>query len=151
MALIAPLYLYAQLRGDSSARAYAGALAIAALLGWLPAAAPSDPLWIDRNLLSLDALLLGVQIVICLRSPRLYPIAIAAAQLLAVLVECFAAAKLAEHQAAAAYLLTGLALLQLVIFVCGLIAHRSRRPFWRVRGRPEKPSSDLAPRANGAR
>jgi hypothetical protein len=151
IAAIVPLYLYAQLRGDASSRAYASALAGAALLGTLLAAAAPDALRLARTLVGFDALWLVVHVVLCLRSKWLYPIVIAAAQLLVVLIEGFGAAGLARHQSSATVLFSGLAFIQLVAFASGLIAHRSRRPFWRVRGRPQNPSSDLAPRANGAR
>jgi hypothetical protein len=151
LAIFAPLYLYALLRGDSSARGYAGAFAVAAILGTILATISPGPMKIGPALLSLDTMLLAAHVMLCLRSKWLYPIVIAAMQLLAVMIEGFSAAGLAGRPAAATALLVVLASAQFACFVFGVIAHRSRRSFWRVRRRPENPTSDLAPRANGAR
>lgn len=151
LAVLAPLYLYTLLRGDSSARGFVGAFAGAAIFGTTLAAISPGSARIGPTVLSLDTLLLAAQVVLCLRSRWLYPIVIAALQLLIVMIESFAAAGLAGRTTATTLLLVGLSSAQFVCFVSSLVAHQSRRPFWRVRGRPENPSSDLAPRANGAR
>lgn len=149
--LIAPLYLYAQLRGDSSARGLAGLLAIAALLGTLLASASRGPMLVGRNQLGLDTLLLAAQVLISIRSRWLYPIVIAAGQLLVVLVEVFAATGFAAHVGPLDVLFAMLVLMQFSAFGVGLALHRSRRPLWRVRAHRENATADLVPRANDAR
>lgn len=150
-ALIVPLYVYSQLRGDSSARGFASLLAIAALLGTLLESASPASLQIGPARVGCDALLLAGHVVICARSRWLYPILIAAGQLLVVLVEAFAAAGFAAHPAALLFLFEALAVMQFSAFGLGLVRHRSRRPFWPVRTRRENASAELAPRANDAR
>lgn len=149
--LIAPLYVYAQLRGDSSARSLAGVLAIAALLGTLFASASLGPSQVRTDQLGLDAVLLAALVLSCIRSRWLYPIVIAAGQLLIVLVEVFAAAGFAAHGGPLEILIAVLALMQFAAFGLGLALHRSRRPLWRVRAQREIASAELAPRANDAR
>ena len=128
--VLAPLYLFAVLRGDSTGRAFAHVLASSALLGTMMATGSADtkPLPLaGGDLLGLDALLLAAQIVLTLRSPWLYPIVIAAAQLLIVFVDAIDAAGLTAQPATALWL-GGLAgAIQLAAFCSGLIAHRTRR------------------------
>lgn len=128
--VLAPLYLFAVLRGDSTGRAFAHVLASSALLGTMMATGSADtkPLPLaGGGLLGLDALLLAAQIVLTLRSPWLYPIVIAAAQLLIVFVDAIDAAGLTAQPATALWL-GGLAgAIQLAAFCSGLIAHRTRR------------------------
>lgn len=132
--VLAPLYLFAVLRGDSTGRAFAHVLASSALLGTMMAtelatgSADTKPLPLaGGDLLGLDALLLAAQIVLTLRSPWLYPIVIAAAQLLIVFVDAIDAAGLTAQPATALWL-GGLAgAIQLAAFCYGLIAHRTRR------------------------
>lgn len=149
--IIVPLYLYSQLRGDSSARGLAGLLAIAALLGTLLASASPGPKLVGRDQLGLDTLILVAQVVVCIRSRWLYPIVIAAGQLLIVLVEMFAATGFAAHPAPLEILFAVLAFMQFSAFGLGLALHRSRRPLWRVRAHRENATADLVPRANDAR
>lgn len=136
--VLAPLYLFAVLRGDSTGRAFAHVLASSALLGTMMAtglatelatgSADTKPLPLaGGDLLGLDALLLAAQIVLTLRSPWLYPIVIAAAQLLIVFVDAIDAAGLTAQPATALWL-GGLAgAIQFAAFCYGLMAHRTRR------------------------
>lgn len=136
--VLAPLYLFAVLRGDSTGRAFAHVLASSALLGTMMAtglatelatgSADTNPLPLaGGDLLGLDAVLLAAQIVLTLRSPWLYPIVIAAAQLLIVFVDAIDAAGLTAQPATALWL-GGLAgAIQLAAFCYGLMAHRTRR------------------------
>ena len=136
--VLAPLYLFAVLRGDSTGRAFAHVLASSALLGTMMAtglatelatgSADTKPLPLaGGDLLGLDALLLAAQIVLTLRSPWFYPIVIAAAQLLIVFIDAIAAAGLTAQPATALWL-GGLAgAIQLAAFCYGLMAHRTRR------------------------
>ena len=132
-----PLYLYALLRGDSIAKRFAHLFMLAALLGTMLAS--SDPAGLplafaSQRQLGLDTLLLAAQIVLTLRSPWLYPIAISAAQLLIVLADAIAASGLIT-QPGTMWLLVGIpAFIQLVTFVAGLVRHRRRLP--RKLGKP---------------
>ncbi len=150
-ALIAPLYVYAQLRGDIGARGMAGVLVIAALFGTLLAAGWPAGQISGVRLLGLDTLLLAVQFVICVRSVRLFPIVIVAAQLLVVMAEAIASAGLAGQYPTLQTLFAVLSIAQMLALITGLVRHRSRRPLWRNRKRLKNAPAELAPRVNDAR
>ncbi|MFM5918339.1 MAG: hypothetical protein ACKOOL_12525 [Novosphingobium sp.] len=150
-AIIAPLYLYVQLRGDGTARAFGAILAVALLLGTVLPPRGISPSGVADVRLGVDALFLAVQYVFCLRSRWNYPLLITAAQLLVVLVESITATSLAGRPATDSVLLFGLTAIQFAAFLYGVVVHRNRRPLWQARRRAENASSDLAPRANGAR
>ena len=126
--LLCPLYLFALLRGDPAGRAFAHVLAAGALLGTMLATveAGSGRLSGDGQL-GLDTLLLAAQVVLCLRSPRLYPMAIAAAQLLIVLAAAVAGAGLIGQPATAQWLGGLPGAIQLAVFTYGMVTHRTRR------------------------
>ncbi len=151
---MAPCYVLAQLRGDGSGRGLTGLLAITAAVGFLitKAAASVHPALADyQSQLGLDTLLLAALVAIALRSVRIFPIVIAAAQLLAAMLDAIAASRFAVRPGTHMVLLFGVALMQISALGYGLVAHRSRRPLWRRRDRSENRGADLAPRANGAR
>ena len=151
---MAPCYVLAQLRGDVSGRGLTGLLAITAVVGFLmtTAAASVHPALADYQArFGLDTLLLAALVVISLRSVRIYPIVITAAQLLGVMLDAIAASRFAVRPGTHMVLLFGVAIIQISALGYGLVAHRSRRSFWRRRNRSENRGADLAPRANGAR
>ena len=76
--------------------------------------------------LSLNMLLLTAQIVLTLRSRWLYPIAIAAMQLLIALADAVGAAGLVGHPGTMFWLIVPPGMIQLAVFTHGLIAHRNR-------------------------
>ena len=127
---LTPLYLFALLRGDSTGRGFAHILALSALLGTLSATSNPDagPLRLTGDSpLGLGALLLAAQVVLTLRSPWHYPIAIAATQLLIVFAAAFVSAGLIAQPATALWLGGLPGALQLGAFSYGVIAHRTRR------------------------
>ena len=132
-----PLYLLALLRGDQTGRAFAHVLALGALLGTLAATGGRDAGTLrlpGDSQPGLTALLFAAQVVLTLLSPWLYPIAIAAAQLLIVFAAAFASAGLIAQPATALWLGGLPGALQLGVFSYGLITHRTRR-----RDKPLKP------------
>lgn len=128
---LTPLYLFALLRGDATAKALAHVLAIGALLGTFLAtetAMQATSLRFGNSQLSLNMLLLTAQIVLTLRSRWLYPIAIAAMQLLIALADAVGAAGLVGHPGTMFWLIVPPGMIQLAVFTHGLIAHRNRLP-----------------------
>ena len=125
-----PIYLFALLRGDKTARQFAHVLAIAVVLDTVLAqnSRANPQFWpsIDDQL-GIDALLLAVQTVLALRSPWHYPIVIAAGQLLIVIAGALAAAGLIARQGTLGWMVAGSTLIQLSAFAYGLIVHRTRR------------------------
>lgn len=150
-AVIVPLYVYAQLRGDLGSRGMAGVLVLAALLGTLLAAGWPTGQISGVRLLGLDTLLLAVQFVICVRSARFFPIVIVAAQLLVVIAEAISAAGFAGRYATLQALFAVLSIAQMLALITGLVRHRSRRPLWRTRKRLKNAPAELAPRVNDVR
>lgn len=153
-AAVAPCYALAQLRGDVRGRGLTSLLAITAAVSFLmtTAAAPVHSAMTDNQArLGLDTLFLAVLVVISLRSVRFYPIIIAAAQLLGVMLDAIAASRFAVRPGPQIILLFAVAIMQVSALGCGLVAHRSRRPFWRRRDHSENRGAELAPRANSAR
>ena len=132
-----PLYLLALLRGDQTGRAFAHVLALGALLGTLAATGGRDAGTLrlpGDSQPGLTALLFAAQVVLTLLSPWLYPIAIAAAQLLIVFAAACASAGLIVQPATALWLGGLPSALQLGAFSYGVIRHRTRR-----RDKPLKP------------
>ena len=127
---LCPLYLFALLRGDPTGRAFAHVLALGALFGTITVTGRADtgPLRLaGDSQLGFGALLLAAQVVLTLRSPWHYPIAIAAAQLLIVFAAAFASAGLIAQPATALWLGGLPGAIQLGAFSYGLITHRNRR------------------------
>jgi len=153
-AAFVPCYAIAQLRGDTSGRGLASLLAISATAGFLmteDAAPAHSAMAIEQAQLGLDFVFLTVLVFIALRSERSYPIVIASAQLLGVMLDIIAASRFAVRPDTQTALLSGVSLMQMSALGYGLVAHRSRRPFWRRRNRSENRGAELAPRANSAR
>lgn len=153
-AALMPCYAIAQLRGDVSGRGLTNLLAICAAAGFLitTAAAPVHLAMVTQQAqLGADIILLTALAFIALRSVRIYPIVIAAAQLLGVMLDVIAASRLAVRPSTQTVLLSGIGFIQISALGYGLVAHRSRRPFWRRRNRSENHGAELAPRANSAR
>ena len=116
------------------------------------AAAPVHSAMVNQQaLLGADFILLTALAFIALRSVRIYPIVIAAAQLLGVMLDVIAASRFAVRPSTQTVLLSGIGFIQISALGYGLVAHRSRRPFWRRRNRSENRGAELAPRANSAR
>lgn len=118
-AAVVPCYVLAQLRGDLSGRGLTGLLAITAAVGFLitTAAASVHPAKTDYQArFGLDTLLLAALVVIGLRSVRIYTIIIAAAQLLAVMLDAIAASRFAVRSGTHMVLLFGVALMQISVF-----------------------------------
>ena len=147
-------YAVAQLRGDLSGRGLTSLLAICAAAGFLMATAAApvhSAMATERAQLGADIILLTALVFIALRSVRIYPIVIASAQLLGVMLDVIAASPFAVRPGTQTVLLSGIAIIQISALGYGLVAHRSRRPFWRRRNRSENRGAELAPRANSAR
>ena len=122
------LYLFTLIKGDQTDRASAHALVIGAVLAVMVALGqPTGQHSWSADRLVIDALLLGVLCVIALRSPRRYPIAIAAAQLLIVLAGLLGSAGFIAQAKVYAVMAGGAASIQLGAFIIGLIAYRIRR------------------------
>ena len=126
LAILAPLYLLAWLRGDQTARASAHLLVIGSLLYGLLAALGAGHI---QNGLGLSCLLLTAQVVVALRSERFFPLVIAAAQLLIVCAYTLAGAALITQPATLIWLIAFPSVVQLAAFAFGAIVHRRpRRP-----------------------
>ena len=129
LAALALPYLLALLRGDATGRALAHLVMIGAVVDtFLPLGSPGASIVpVYPIQLAIDALLLVGQVVVTLRSRWLYPIVIAATQLLIVCADAIGAAGLIAQPATAFWLVVAPSTIQLAAVSYGLIRHRVRR------------------------
>jgi len=151
LALLLPFYLLALIRGDPLGRGLVQAVAVSAALGTLLAvSSKADGLQLPfyNEQVGIDLLFLAIITLLALRSPRFYPLIIAALQLLIAITGALVFADLISGSDAHAIMRVSLEMAQLAVLAFGVFAHRRRSP-WRAR--VDFHDSHLAPRANRAR